>query len=513
MKKTVQWFDTVHSGLQNYLGMADVTSLLFAIWVLVPALASLGNLKGIALESVFGCQSIFEAVQFPACRAGGPYDWAIYVLTLPIVDWLAFTLFISLVFLLLNLFVPGTVMAFPSQNVSPLHLNKVLATVSASISRCESTIQVSLEHVGARLESVSNQVYQLLAVLNRPEVAHSPLKSALSGAQRLALSTTHKPSKSPRPSHMTIWIQGKCYGMSSLESCMRIALELDDSEALEKMAFLHRQHGSRYQSSVNGANLYCFGPKPSCLLGSIHLWVNYGGQYGSPAEHAENLKSYLWIPLDRGTMDDNVEICNCSYFDFLLSRIECYRQIPRAALSLLQRAEGLPIVLKETSEYVVINKPSGWLCSGADEDLRKSLPTPPGIDSLGIETDSDLIKWTVSERGPPMIDWFLQVRFPKENAFFDPAINFGLCSRLDSGRSGVLLIVKGLLARHRYQQASSGGLIQKRYLAVVQGEGPQPCTVASNFRDRTIVLHSEMTSTGRALVHVEMIGGRRHQIR
>ena len=166
MKKTVQWFDTVHSGLQNYLGMADVTSLLFAIWVLVPALASLGNLKGIALESVFGCQSIFEAVQFPACRAGGPYDWAIYVLTLPIVDWLAL-LFISLVFLLLNLFVPGTVMAFPSQNVSPLHLNKVLATVSASISRCESTIQVSLEHVGARLESVSNQVYQLLAVLNR----------------------------------------------------------------------------------------------------------------------------------------------------------------------------------------------------------------------------------------------------------------------------------------------------------------------------------------------------------
>ena len=187
--------------------------------------------------------------------------------------------------------------------------------------------------------------------------------------------------------------------------------------------------------------------------------------------------------------------------------------VPKRALKILQKPDGLPKVVKVTDRYVILRKPFGWLCSGSDEDLRKGLSPPLGAGSIGLHSQDDLKRWIALERDAPMIHWFLQIAFPHEAFFFDPACNFGLCSRLDIGPSGLLVVAKSAEGRSEYQQASNGGLIQKRYLAITAAAPLAPVVVTANFRDRTTVLRSETRASGRSLIGVEMIGGRRHQIR
>ena len=280
--------------------------MFFALWAFIPALSSMVNLKGVDLRAVLSCEGVFGVVAVPMCRVDGPFDWLVYVLTLPIVDWIVVTVFIAVA----ASFVNGSTPAFKEfagayQSLALYFRGRFMDAANA-VARHEVMSQAQFEAIGARLESVSNQVHDSVSGLRRSEMKALNAASTLSGIERITLLTTHRPSRVPRPSHMTLWIQGRHYGLSSLEVCMRVALELGDDCGFGELAAVHQKHGPSHQGSARGVHEYFFGPRPSFPAGELRLWVNNGGQYGTPAEHEQNLRTFLWIPLSRDTAEDNL---------------------------------------------------------------------------------------------------------------------------------------------------------------------------------------------------------------
>ena len=168
--------------------------------------------------------------------------------------------------------------------------------------------------------------------------------------------------------------------------------------------------------------------------------------------------------------------------------------------------ERVPAILLETSELIVLDKPSGWHTVRGKGDA---------IGERSVEG------WLI-ERDPEL------EHMPEA----------GLVHRLDRGTSGCLMVAKTLEASEFLQEELRirEGRIQKRYLAVVTGRPPRRGEFTLHFTSRyrgskKVKVQDEGDHTvrgrcrwwrrddldpgaGRKVVEVDLIGpGRRHQIR
>jgi 23S rRNA-/tRNA-specific pseudouridylate synthase len=169
-------------------------------------------------------------------------------------------------------------------------------------------------------------------------------------------------------------------------------------------------------------------------------------------------------------------------------------------------SDRVPVILLETPELIVLDKPSGWhTVRGKGDALGER-----SVEGWLIERDPEL------EHMPEA----------------------GLVHRLDRGTSGCLMVAKTLEASEFLQEELRirEGKIQKRYVAVVTGRPPRRGEFTLHFTSRyrgskKVKVHDEGDHTvrgrcrwwrrddlhpgpGRQVVEVDLIGpGRRHQIR
>ncbi len=160
-----------------------------------------------------------------------------------------------------------------------------------------------------------------------------------------------------------------------------------------------------------------------------------------------------------------------------------------------------PVILRETAEWLVVDKPAGW------HTVRRA----GGDDAPTVEA------------------WLRRTR-PELGSLPEA----GLVHRLDRSTSGCLLAAKADAARRSLREAISedGGRIRKLYLAAVRPGIAAEGEFALHFRGRhkasakvSVSPRGEPGELGRArwrrldqgeadLVEVELLGpGRRHQIR
>ncbi|MCE9618892.1 MAG: RNA pseudouridine synthase [Planctomycetes bacterium] len=162
-----------------------------------------------------------------------------------------------------------------------------------------------------------------------------------------------------------------------------------------------------------------------------------------------------------------------------------------------------PVVLHETKEWLVVNKPAGWHSVSREGDTGES------VQSWRARCEPSAIELPES----------------------------GLCHRLDQTTSGCLLIAKTLAAHERLRTAMGGadGTIQKTYLALMKAGIEKEGNFRLHFEGRykrsaktTVSRAGSWETGGRCkwkvlrtivargvdVVEVELIGpGRRHQIR
>lgn len=159
---------------------------------------------------------------------------------------------------------------------------------------------------------------------------------------------------------------------------------------------------------------------------------------------------------------------------------------PSARLDQLVHASRLspPQVLYEDQLCIVLNKPAGLMthpAGGHDSDLLTDLRT------------------------------FLRLR--RETFQVSPA------HRLDIGTSGPVLFGKGRAAISALGKMLMAGEARKEYLALVSGQPPESGTLETSIqvfgkdKDSQTRYRCLATAPGHALLELELITGRRHQIR
>ncbi|WP_417747266.1 RluA family pseudouridine synthase [Rosistilla oblonga] len=144
---------------------------------------------------------------------------------------------------------------------------------------------------------------------------------------------------------------------------------------------------------------------------------------------------------------------------------------------------------------------------------------PAGIATQGV-TDGTSVFDQASE--------YIRVKYQKPGKVY-----LGIVSRLDTVTSGVLVLARTSKAASRLSDMLRRRTIEKRYLAVVEGQLPQPEGTLVDFVRKDDAAHRMVVSrestadakraelryrviesSGRqSLIEVELITGRKHQIR
>ena len=123
--------------------------------------------------------------------------------------------------------------------------------------------------------------------------------------------------------------------------------------------------------------------------------------------------------------------------------------------------------------------------------------------------------------------------YPEIKHASDNPVEGGLAHRLDTGTSGLLLFARTRESYVKLREAFSKGLIEKTYVALVEGEIKQDCVIDypiahhpknkakmvaitpknKYFRGEPKSARTEVTVLSPNLIRVRIQGGRRHQIR
>ncbi|MEO8382068.1 MAG: RluA family pseudouridine synthase [Acidobacteriota bacterium] len=140
-------------------------------------------------------------------------------------------------------------------------------------------------------------------------------------------------------------------------------------------------------------------------------------------------------------------------------------------------AEALPeiVVIRETVDWVAVNKPSG-------------IPTQPARD-----------------RKQRSLEELMRVRYR----------TLHLVHRIDTHTSGVVIFAKNPSAAARLSELFASRGIRKTYLAVVEGTVPKELTIETPIgeKDAHSIIRPLRMLDGRTLVEAEIRTGRTHQIR
>lgn len=167
-------------------------------------------------------------------------------------------------------------------------------------------------------------------------------------------------------------------------------------------------------------------------------------------------------------------------------------------------AEALPEprIIKETADWLVIDKPRGLL-------------THP----------------SVSKNQPSLVDWFLK-HVPQAKQVGEDPSRPGVVHRLDKEVSGLLVLAKTQAAFDALKKAFAQRTVEKRYLALVHGEVPKEeddiklLIARSSSKARMAArppkdggkaawTHYKVRErfVGATLLDIEILSGRTHQIR
>ena len=140
-------------------------------------------------------------------------------------------------------------------------------------------------------------------------------------------------------------------------------------------------------------------------------------------------------------------------------------------------AAALPeiVVIRETADWVAVNKPPG-------------IPTQPARD-----------------RKQRSLEELMRVRYR----------TLHLVHRIDTHTSGVVVFAKSAAAAARLSELFASREIRKTYLAVVEGSVPKELTIETPIgeKDAHSIIRPLQALEGRTLVEAEIHTGRTHQIR
>jgi RluA family pseudouridine synthase len=158
--------------------------------------------------------------------------------------------------------------------------------------------------------------------------------------------------------------------------------------------------------------------------------------------------------------------------------------------------QALLTILYEDNHLLAVDKPAGLLTQAAQ----------PGDDNL-------------LDRGKA----YLKEAYHKPGEVF-----LGLCHRLDRNVSGVVLLARTSKAASRVTQAFARREVEKRYLALCEGdtpdrgelihrltdrEGERGVTEAAAGKEARLRFETRARSQGASLLEVTLETGRKHQIR
>ncbi len=168
----------------------------------------------------------------------------------------------------------------------------------------------------------------------------------------------------------------------------------------------------------------------------------------------------------------------------------------------LNREMPEPQIIKETKDWMVINKPTGLL-------------THPSSSS----------------EEPTLVEWFLK-KAPEASQVGEDPIRPGIVHRLDREVSGLLVLAKNQTAYDELKKGFAQRTVEKRYLAMVHGEilededdiklaiarstsKPRMAARPKEQEGKAAWTHYKVRErfVGATLLDVEILSGRTHQIR
>lgn len=406
---------------------------------------------------------------------------------MPLLDWLAVNA--SLYFLpdiLILIFgeeMKDKSARFPSRGISGLHWSKVSSVVIGFLRRINESLAVLLRKM--------SHVQSILQNLESVITLDAPLALTPEGSGATLASSNQKFMNAlPRT---TWWIQGSHFGKSPLELLSIIAQELEDNEAIERISITIVAHGKHWNGVIKGLHVYASNENPGQPETQLSVWLNHGGLYGDVRSHGQNLRRYLWCVIPTAQRQ-----APCDLPNGVDLQLQCSRDQPR--------------IVGQVGGLTVVWKPKGWLCPGADMDLLKGEPLPLTASQLGLTSLSELALFS-KQRSPPQLQWFMQIQRPDNAAYHDPRANYGLCSRLDIGTHGLLVIAETSDLRKQHQNAAQRGAISKFYLAMTGIPPPGGRLSSPNERDVTTVMGTRKGPLGKSVSLIHLVGGRGHQIR
>lgn len=176
-----------------------------------------------------------------------------------------------------------------------------------------------------------------------------------------------------------------------------------------------------------------------------------------------------------------------------------------------------PEIRWEEGDVMVIDKPSGWVCSASDIDKKAGRKLDPDLKpaNKGFYSLQDLMDYEFAEREKRYVHWWTQLCLYDEDTYpivFDEDQNYGQCQRIDRETSGGLLIGLTPASREQLRTCFHRRFVRDLHVCLVHGR-VEPASFTIDRCIETCGSKARLSETNgkRARTRVEVLGYFSHQ--